>query len=158
MLYQRRIEVPIATRKNMSLHGGTWRIHASAIDDIQVISDSLRWLSGHKAEISMKRGKSARGAPQTTLFAKMSKKGAAESLARMSKRSLDTILEEGLNSRIDDEKTLHLRISLSDLVRGYAEICQSDSITVAKGRFKIAVYPGQDVVSVATDLISLMAD
>ncbi len=138
----------------MGLHGGSWRIHASAVDDIDLIAEALAWLSGDDSVIDVEKGKSALGAPQATLIASLSKKGALKSLGRLSVDSLENLLEEGLDSRIDDEKVLHLRISISDLVRGEAVLCDGNDGPVAKGRFKIEGYPGDDIVVLATDMMT----
>jgi len=138
----------------MGLHGGSWRIHSSAVDDVDLIAEALAWLAGDDSVIDVVKGKSALGASQTTLIARLSKKGAMKSLARLSGDSLEKLLEEGLDNRIDDEKVLHLRISISDLVRGKAVLWDGSDGPVAKGRFKIEGYPGDDIVLVATNMIT----
>jgi RNA binding exosome subunit len=138
----------------MGLHGGTWRVHSSAVDDIELITEALTWLAGENSMIDVKSGKSTLGAPQTTLIARLSKKDALKSLGRLSIDSLGRLLEDGLDTRIDDEKVLHLRISISELVRGNAKLCENTDEPVVKGRFKLEAYPGDDVVILATNMIS----
>ncbi len=149
----RRFEYNTTSRTYMSLHGGTWRVHSSAIDDIELITEALTWLAGEDSVIDVKSGKSALGAPQMTLVARLSRRDALKSLGRISIGSLGRLLEEGLDARIDDEKVLHLRISISELVRGNARLCENDGDSVVKGRFKLEAYPGDDVVALATNLI-----
>ena len=80
----------------MGLHGGSWRIHSSAVDDINLITEALTWLSGVDSVIEVEKGKSALGAPQITLIARLSKKGALKSLGMLSVESLENLLEERL--------------------------------------------------------------
>ncbi|HJL55246.1 MAG: RNA-binding domain-containing protein [Candidatus Thalassarchaeaceae archaeon] len=138
----------------MGLHGGSWRIHSSAVDDINLITEALTWLSGVDSVIEVEKGKSALGAPQITLIARLSKKGALKSLGMLSVESLENLLEEGLDRRIDDEKVLHIRISIPDLVGGEAVLCDSSDGPIAKGRFKLEAYPGDDIVALATRMVS----
>ncbi|MBJ17398.1 MAG: hypothetical protein CMB66_04010, partial [Euryarchaeota archaeon] len=63
------------------------------------------------------------------------------------------ILDSDIKKLIDHDKVLHIRIDLEQLVRGDAVIVKDPKNPVAKGRFKLEVYPGQDVTSVATKLI-----
>ncbi len=44
--------------KDVSVHRGEWRVHASAVDDIRIIEDSLVWLCGDGVTISTKKEKS----------------------------------------------------------------------------------------------------
>jgi RNA binding exosome subunit len=155
---QRGFEYEKTTRGAMGLHGGSWRIHSSAVDNIDLIAEALAWLAGDDSVIDVVKGKSAIGAPQTTLIARLSKKGALKSLGRLSEGCLERLLEEGLDGRIDDEKVLHLRISIPDLVRGEAMLCDGNDGPVAKGRFKIEGYPGDDIVVLATDMITKLTD
>ncbi len=53
--------------KDVSVHRGEWRVHASAVDDIRIIEDSLVWLCGDGVTISTKKEKSTLGAPMYTM-------------------------------------------------------------------------------------------
>jgi len=58
-----RIQVTSASGGDMSLHGGEWRIHASAVDEGKVIEDALSWLSGGLSEIIIHKRKVNIGSP-----------------------------------------------------------------------------------------------
>ena len=150
----RRIEGADVLRCNMSLHGGTWRVHASAVDNIEMITNAISWLAGNNAEISIEHEKSALGAPMSTIVAKMKKKSARVSLQKFGKEQLRSLLKSGLELRIDEEKVLHVRASLSDLVRGSAIFESRSTRTVVKGRFKLEVYSTQDPTLVASGLLN----
>ena len=134
---------------SMGVHGGEWRVHASAVDDIQVIEDSLAWLSGDITSVSTHKDKSALGAPMFTIISKMTAKQSIFSLGRLQSESVKRILDSGFGSRIDEDKFLHLRIDLDALCRGEGEISVDKNAMVAKGRFKLEVYPRQSVNEVA---------
>tara|TARA_B110000438_G_scaffold2346_1_gene2439 strand:+ start:304 stop:552 length:249 start_codon:yes stop_codon:yes gene_type:complete len=80
-------------------------------------------------------------------------------LKRLGNKTLDSILEDGIEKRIDDSKNLHIRLELSKLVSGeiYLSNNKTTSATV-KGKFKIESYPGDSVTEVITDLIEKILD
>ena len=135
--------------EDMSVHRGEWRVHASAVDDIRVIEDSLAWLCGDGVRISTQEEKSTLGAPMYTIFTSMTTKQSLFSLGRLERDSIEEILDSGLESRIDEDKFLHLRICLGALTRGKVEVSYDKDRTVAKGKFKLKVYPGETEYEVA---------
>lgn len=141
------------TGDGMSMHRGEWRVHASAVDDICVIEDSLAWLCGDRESVSTKNDKSALGAPMYTISASMNSKQSLFSMGRLETSSIDEILESGLESRIDEDNFLHLRIDLASLTMGRAAVSFDKHSMVAKGRFKLEVYPGQSAYEVARNML-----
>tara|TARA_B100000686_G_scaffold324363_1_gene379970 strand:- start:826 stop:1257 length:432 start_codon:yes stop_codon:yes gene_type:complete len=137
----------------MGVHGGEWRVHASAVDDIEVIVDALTWLGGDDSEVSTQKEKSTLGAPMNIIIAKMTAKQTIISLGKLRRRSIEEILDSGVDSLIDDDKNLHLRLSLEALSRGGAEMSRTKGEMVAKGKFKLEVYPGQSANQVAVGIL-----
>ena len=84
----------------MGLHGGEWRVHASAVDDTALIVDSMQWLCGDSVEISIESEKSALGAIMYTIVGKMNSKASKESLGRVCNDSLKD-LPKLINSPTD---------------------------------------------------------
>jgi len=148
-----RIQDASSSGMGMSLHGGEWRIHASAVDECQVIEDAMSWLSGGSSEIVVHKEKSALGAPMQTISVKMKGRQALSSLARLENDSLVSMLENGLGGRVDEDKFLHVRLKLDSLVQGQGVVSQDSRESVVKGRFKLEVYPGQDSIEVAENLL-----
>ena len=145
----------------MGLHSARWRVHASAVDDVALIQESLVWLTGDSCEIILEKGKSWHGSEQTIIEASVSgRKASMKALSNLGKDSLQQLMESGVSSRLDSDKILHVRISLSDLVRGKVSLTtEGNDDSTAKGRFKVESYPGQDVESVTTKLFhELIAD
>jgi len=144
----------------MGLHSATWRIHASAVDDVGLLEQSLRWLVGDDCDLSVDSGKSWHGSHQTTIEATtMRRKIALGALARLGDGALRKLLEEGVSRRIDEEKVMHVRIKLSDLVRGEVSIASDDdSVATAKGHFKIESYPGSEPSEVISETMQSMLE
>ena len=155
-----RIQGQVARAEVMGLHSATWRIHASAVDDLDLLEGSLRWLTGKDCELAVERGKSWHGSEQTILEATTKrKKDALQTLARLGDEALAGLLEEGVSKRIDDEKIMHVRIGLSRLVRGEVVlVTDDDAVATAKGQFKIEAYPGSEPSAVITETILSMLD
>ena len=141
--------------EDMSVHRGERRVHASAVDDIRVIEDSLAWLCGDGVSISTQKEKSTVGATMYTISTSMTAKQSIYSLGRLERVSIEEILDSGVESRIDEDKFLHLRIDLAALSRGKGEVTLDKDTMVAKGRFKLEVYPGQSAYEVALSLIHI---
>ena len=140
------------TGDNMSVHRGEWRVYASAVDDLSVIEDSLAWLGGDGASVSLQKEKSTLGAPMYTFFTSMTTKQSLFSLGRLERDSIEEILDLGLESRIDEDKFLHLRICLGALTRGKVEVSYDKDRPVVKGKFKLKVYPGETEYEVARSI------
>ena len=138
--------------KCMSVHRGEWRVRASAVDDIRVIENSLVWLCGDGVNISTEKEKSSLGAPMYTISASMNAKQSMFSLGKLERVSIEGILNSGVESRIDEDKFLHLRIDLAELSGGKGVVTTDNDTMVAKGRFKLEVYPGQSSYEVATSI------
>ena len=145
-------------RKDMGILRAEWRIHACELDDMALIQKSLEWLSGMDDCVVWEKDKSFHGPPISIGIVRIGrKKLARESLARVGSETLMRLLTDGLEKRIDDDKNLHLRISLSKLVKGEVRLCPSDrSEAFVKGVFKIESYPGDHHLEIITDLVRSM--
>ena len=140
----------------MSLHSVYWRIHCSAVDDLEIIESAMSQLSPVKTEITREKSKSYHGAPQIILAMKINnKKAAKQSLQSLGKDVLNQLVSNGLDSYIDDDKIFHVRLSLSSLVNGDILLAEgSEWKSAVKGQYKIEAYPGQKPSEVLLDLIS----
>ena len=140
----------------MSLHSVYWRIHCSAVDDLEIIEAAMSQLSPVKTEITREKSKSYHGAPQIILAMKINnKKAAKQSLESLGKDVLNQLVSNGLESQIDDDKIFHVRLSLSSLVNGDILLAEgSEWKSAVKGQYKIEAYPGQKPSEVLLDLIS----
>ena len=126
------------------------------MDDLEIIQSAMKQLSAVNSEVSWEKSKSYHGSPQTILEMRINnKKNAKQSLELLGKSLLKQLVENGIESQIDDEKNLHIRLSLSSLVAGKLRLAEGSEWTSAvKGKYKIESYPGQDPSEVLLELIS----
>ena len=143
----------------MEMHGGSWRVHASAVDDVTLISKVIENLSCGSKEIFVDRGKSSIGAMQITIEAKMNRKAALNSLKTVSKESWRKFTEHRWMEKLDSEGNIHIRLELSKLVLGKSELASDHyAKRVVKGKFKIANFPGEEIESVARRLYGILTE
>ena len=145
--------------KDMGILRAEWRIHTCELDNMDLIEKSLEWLSGIDDCVVWEKDKSFHGPPISTGIVKIGrKKLARESLERLGSETLQQLISDGLENRIDEDRNLHLRISLSKLVRGEVRLCSRDrSEAFVKGVFKIESYPGDNHLEIITNLVGNMA-
>tara|TARA_B100001750_G_scaffold214586_1_gene197832 strand:+ start:479 stop:868 length:390 start_codon:yes stop_codon:yes gene_type:complete len=126
------------------------------MDDLEIIQSAMKQLSAVNSEVSWEKSKSYHGSPQTILEMRINnKKNAKQSLELLGKSLLNQLVENGIESQIDDDKNLHIRLSLSSLVAGKLRLAEGSEWTSAvKGKYKIESYPGQDPGEVLLELIS----
>ena len=126
------------------------------MDDLEIIQSAMKQLSAVNSEVSWEKSKSYHGSPQTILEMRINnKKNAKQSLELLGKSLLNQLVENGIESQIDDDKNLHNRLSLSSLVAGKLRLAEGSEWTSAvKGKYKIESYPGQDPGEVLLELIS----
>ena len=124
-----------------------------------MIERALDWFTGGHAEISKEKVKSYHGAKMWMIHARiMKKKTAKMSLAHLGVDFLQRLVDKDeLAARIDDQNVLHLRLSLSALAKGSIEFSEGLEEQV-KGRIKLEVYPGQEPVQNAQELLSISID
>ena len=139
----------------MGLHSVSWRVNVSALDQIKLIEDSLKWIAGEKSSIEITKDKSFHGAEQFTIVAKnMKKKDSRKSLERLGRDVLKELLENNIQLRIDEDKNFYVRLKLSELVKGEISLADRNTISsTVKGKFKIESYPGDSIIDVISNLI-----
>ena len=126
------------------------------MDELEIIQSAMKQLSAVNSEVSWEKSKSYHGSPQTILEMRINnKKNAKQSLELLGKSLLNQLVENGIESQIDDDKNLHIRLSLSSLVAGKLRLAEGSEWTSAvKGKYKIESYPGQNPSEVLLELIS----
>ncbi|MDP6906799.1 MAG: RNA-binding domain-containing protein [Candidatus Thalassarchaeaceae archaeon] len=138
------------------MHNLTWSATSSAVGLDNTIEESLSWLTGGYAAISREKVKSYFGPKMILIKAHIErKKQAREAVSNLGFNLLTKLAESGdLAERIDEGNTLHLRLDLASLVCGRIQLMQDGGDGVVKGRFKLEVYPGQDPILIARELLS----
>ncbi|HJM40826.1 MAG TPA: RNA-binding domain-containing protein [Candidatus Thalassarchaeaceae archaeon] len=142
----------------MAVHNVAWNATSSGVGSIEGIEAALQWLTGGGAEITREKVKSYHGARMTLFRAQIKqKKAAKQSICHLGPDLLTELsLSPDLGKRIDDGNVLHIRLSISSLVCGSIEL-SSGSEEQVKGRIKLEVYPGQDSIQNAREMLSAAA-
>jgi len=128
------------------------------VGSTEAIEAALKWLTGGEAEITKEKVKSYHGARMTLLRAYIGqKKASKQSICHLGSDLLNKLSQSAdLSQRIDESNVLHIRLDLSSLVSGSIEF-SSGSGEQVKGRIKLEVYPGQDSIENARDMLSAAA-
>ncbi|MEC7703758.1 MAG: RNA-binding domain-containing protein [Candidatus Thermoplasmatota archaeon] len=139
----------------MSVHNVTWYATASGVASEEVVFDALRWLTGEKAEITREKVRSYHGSRMIMLKSVLDrKKIATNSISNLGSQLLKSLEKsEDLETRIDSNNVLHIRLSLASLANGHVVLSSRDEEQV-KGRMKLEVYPGQLPIEIARIMLS----
>ena len=126
------------------------------MDDLEIIHSAMKQLCAVNSEVIREKSKSYHGSPQTILEMRINnKKNAKQSLELLGNSVLNQLVENGIESQIDEDKNFHIRLSLSSLVAGKLRLAEGSEWTFAvKGKYKIESYPGQEPREVLLELIS----
>jgi RNA binding exosome subunit len=133
---------------------GILHIHAAAtaheLQDIDLVNEALEWLT--ETEWSADVTTSYHGPKVAMLSTQIKKNKQIESFVEKLQPHHATILSQ-LNARLDENNIIHLRLKLESVISQKVELISSnDSDPVIKIRIKLAVYPGQEVESIAADI------
>ncbi len=141
----------------MSVHSLTWRVNCSAIDDLEVVRDACEWLVGAGTESKEEVTRSWHGAEQMIWTCRIENRGPATvGIARIGTELLHRLAEDRswLEDRIDEDRNLHLRLDLATLATGRVALAgPADAGSSVKGRIKLAVYPNQEPLEIAQEVL-----
>jgi RNA binding exosome subunit len=137
----------------MSVHNVSWRINCSAIDDDAVVDAAFAWLVGVDTKVRVEHEKSWHGATQRLLTCRFERrKASTTALARLGEPLLTKLSEnqQWLESRIDEDRVLHIRLDLAKLTMGEMVLTGPNTSRLSiKGQIKLEVYPNQDSIEIA---------
>ena len=143
---------------SMGLHYASWISTCSGLEDEKIYIDALSWLTGSSESVKIEKSTSFSGGAIHLLNSTLNNKNqATESISRLGKDVLMTLLGE-IESRVDDENCLHLRLDLLSLLSGEIKLATPKQKSTAKGRLKLEVYPGNTAFEVAKSIISKAID
>ena len=133
---------------------GILHVHAAAtaheLQDIGLVTQALEWLTGTDWDVDMTT--SYHGPKVAMLSTQIKKNKQLESFTQKLEPHHATLLSE-LDSRLDENNVLHLRLNLESVLAQKIELIQSsENAPVIKVRIKLAVYPGQDVEAIAAEI------
>ena len=133
---------------------GILHVHAAAtaheLQEIDLVTQALEWLTETDWNVDMTT--SYHGPKVAMLSTQIKKNKQLESFTQKLEPHHATLLSE-LDSRLDENNVLHLRLNLESVLAQKIELIQSsENAPVIKVRIKLAVYPGQDVEAIAAEI------
>ncbi|MGB1659270.1 MAG: RNA-binding domain-containing protein [Candidatus Poseidoniaceae archaeon] len=133
---------------------GILHVHAAAtaheLQDIDLVTQALEWLTETDWDVDMTT--SYHGPKVAMLSTQIKKNKQLELFTQKLEPHHATLLSE-LDSRLDENNVLHLRLNLESVLAQEIELTQSsENAPVIKVRIKLAVYPGQDVEAIAAEI------
>lgn len=139
-------------RRSVPIHSITYALHASAVDDIEAINSAMKWLIDDLEPIQSYRQRSHHGADMQVYEIRLMRSGMArQALARLGPKVLSQI-SKTLQTKIDKNRVLHVRLSLDALVRGQVALSLKSG-SIIKIRAKLRVHSNEDPVEIGLALI-----
>ena len=133
---------------------GILHVHAAAtaheLQDIDLVTQALEWLS--ETEWNVEMTTSYHGPKVALLSTHIKKNKQLDSFIEKLKPYHPTVLSE-LDARLDKNNVIHLRLCLESIIGQQLVLLEStQKKPVVKIRIKLAVYPGQNVESIAANI------
>ncbi|MAW21826.1 MAG: hypothetical protein CMA16_00070 [Euryarchaeota archaeon] len=133
---------------------GILHVHAAAtaheLQDIDLVTQALEWLS--ETEWNVEMTTSYHGPKVALLSTQIKKNKQLDSFIEKLKPHHSTVLSE-LDARLDENNVIHLRLCLESIIGQQLVLLEStQKKPVVKIRIKLAVYPGQNVESIAASI------
>lgn len=133
---------------------GILHVHAAAtaheLQDIDLVTQALEWLS--ETEWNVEMTTSYHGPKVALLSTRIKKNKQLDSFIEKLKPHHSTVLSE-LDARLDENNVIHLRLCLESIIGQQLILLEStQKKPVVKIRIKLAVYPGQNVESIAASI------
>lgn len=126
----------------MGVHHISWFTSVSGLEDETLVADALTWLIGDSDAVSIEKTTSFHGSQMHLVTAELRNKGpATKSLSRLGNEALEQLISN-LDTKLDEENVLHIRLDLLELLSGRVLICEPSSRPSVKGITKLQVYPG----------------
>ena len=137
----------------MGVHHVSWKSTASGLEDEYVHAAALSWLVGIDEAVEIERMNSYHGSAIHIISAELKKRGqATKSLARLGGLVLSQLKNE-LDSRMDDDNVIHIRLDLLELLAGRISLTVPGDRPTVKGMAKLEVYPGNEPMDVAAETL-----
>ena len=133
---------------------GILHVHAAAtaheLQDIDLVTQALEWLS--ETEWNVEMTTSYHGPKVALLSTHIKKNKELDSFIEKLKPHHSTVLSE-LGTRLDENNVIHLRLCLESIIGPHLVLLEpTQKKPVVKIRIKLAVYPGQNVESIAASI------
>ncbi len=137
----------------MGVHHISWQSTASGLEDEYIHAAALGWLVGDDEAVSIERMNSYHGSPIHIVTAEIKRKGKATKSLSLLGTDLLNSLKSDLESRLDENNVIHIRLDLIDLLSGKLTLTSPGDRPTVKGKAKLEVYPGNEAMDVAIETI-----
>ena len=134
---------------------GILHINAAAtvheLQDINLVTEALEWFTGTEWDVDMT---SSYHGPKVALLSTLVQKNklVSEFIHRLGDDT-SKLIRDQLEQRMDENNVIHARFDLEKIVGQVVSLTPQDhNGPVVKVRMKVAVYPGQDVTEIATQV------
>ena len=134
---------------------GILHINAAAtvheLQDINLVTEALEWFTGTEWDVDMT---SSYHGPKVALLSTLVQKNklVSDFIHRLGEDT-SKLIREQLEQRMDENNVIHARFDLEKIVGQVVSLTPQDhNGPVVKVRMKVAVYPGQDVTKIATQV------
>ena len=137
----------------MAAHWLSLRTTASAVENLDVICDSIAWLSGDADSIKVDKTKSHHGSNMYSITCKLTKNKSIQCVLDNLGNEIKADLVANALERLDSNDCLHFRVSKASLVAGKPEISPPGSSSSVKFSIKIKKFGDQNTIQQVTDLL-----
>ena len=134
---------------------GILHINAAAtvheLQDINLVTEALEWFTGTEWDVDMT---SSYHGPKVALLSTLVQKNklVSEFIHRLGEDT-SKLIRDQLDQRMDENNVIHARFDLEKIVGQVVSLTPQDhNGPVVKVRMKVAVYPGQDVMEIVTQV------
>ena len=137
----------------MAAHWLSLRTTVSAVENLDVICDSIAWLSGDADSINVDKTKSHHGSDIYSVTCKLTKNKSIQCVLDNLGNEIRADLVADPLERLDSNDCLHFRVSKASLIAGKPKISPPGSSSSVKFSIKIKKFGDQNTIGQVTELL-----
>lgn len=137
----------------MAAHWLSLRTTVSAVENLDVICDSIAWLSGEPGSTKVDKTKSHHGSSMYSVTCKLTKNKSIQCVLDNLGDEIKAELVANSRERLDSNDCMHFRVSKTSLVAGKPEISPPGSSSSVKFSIKIKKFGDQSTIQQITELL-----
>ena len=137
----------------MAAHWLSLRTTVSAVENLDVICDSIAWLSGDPDSTKVDKTKSHHGSSMYSVTCKLTKNKSIQCVLDNLGDEIKAELVANSLERLDSNDCMHFRVSKTSLVAGKPEISPPGSSSSVKFSIKIKKFGDQSTIQQITELL-----
>ena len=137
----------------MAAHWLSLRTTVSAVENLDVICDSIAWLSGEPDSIKVGKTKSHHGSNMYSVTCKLTKNKSIQCVLDNLGDEIKADLVANPLERLDSNDCLHFRVSKTSLIAGKPEISPPGSSSSVKFSIKVKKFGNQTTIGQVSELL-----